>query len=407
MPGDFKEKFLSYRGPFVYNWQSNTKSSQINLINRAILSIFDGATSRVPFKGGNCDGVISDTEFANITEDDYNQYIKEMENYYKKTIGKKLECHIPSYNELKMLLDTDKPFDTSAPIGKDKKITQAEMAEMILPDGIIGQTEQEGSGDCYIESPLISLSCSTEGSNLIKRSIKPCQGGYEITLYGAEMKNGKYVPFGTEGSTMQPKTYFISQKKLKSAQEELLPNGRKKYNMGDPDTTLIAISIEQYRKDTQTQPTFKKNKKAQKGYDDYLSSGNASVVVQLLTGQKTIRYSLKEAEGAKAVSNGTHTNNKYQKRKFTNTKALLCLQACTNSPWKVCTFAASSKNDENIMKKYGVGSGHAFAVENVNQETETITLVNPWYGKRNEKEKITIPFSDFSEILFQLEAFDR
>jgi len=395
MPGDFEIKFNSYK----MTSQQSGVPKEVQLIQRAILSVFDGKSIQRRKAGGNEDGVIDEIEFKRVSEAEYRDYVKEMENYYKRVFHKELAYYIPSYVELEMLLDTEKIPDWTN-YSPAKKITKNEITEFIIPDDDVGQTKQGGSGDCYLEDTLIAMSLSKEGQELLKKSKKSVNNGYYITLYGAEINGaGQNVPIGS-GIAQKPKTYFISQKTLKKAQKEKLPNGTKKYNYGDPDMTLFAVAVERYRKDSQSQPLLERNRRNIKGYDDYLSSGFGCTVMQLITGKKAVRYCFKKSISPN--SSATSVGFNIFERKFSVDVALQNLKIVSGKTAKTCMFATTNEEEEQILKKYGLISEHEYAIKSINLDKQTVELINPWRGKRKTDDIKIVPFSDFSKVIANL-----
>ena len=400
--GDFETKYKNYQksNPSFLQFNYN-KPKDVGFIKNAILSIFD----RKDNKGKRLDGIIDEKEFRSLTRAQYKQYVKEIKLYYKKENNRDLAYHIPTYDELSSMLDTDK-FKTFS-FFNTKTIIASEIEEPIIPDGKIGQTNQQGSGDCYQNATDIALSVSNKGRALLQKSIqRASDGSYFVTLYGAQKssKTGKYVPVNQTDNTKQvPITYRITQLELKKAQETLLPNGNKKYPSGDADMVLLDMAVERYRRSTQATPQYAKNRKNVKGYDDYLSTGNSAVNIQLITGKKGYIQTFKQRydETARSTDGKMNTKIKY-KHIHDENNVIKNLKLLERSPEKIvlnCTFV-SNGDWKNFKQKYKLYEAHAYAVASYNSKTGVVTVIDPHNGKNRPT---NIPIADFKKFLAQVQ----
>ena len=412
MPGDFANRYNTYRNFGIRDISTNSKSHPkgVKFIKTAIMSIFDGGNK----SNKDCltNGIIEPNEFNQISEKEYNSYIKEMKSYYKNHYKDNLEYHIPTYKELQRMMDNTvvhyEWYDFITEENKKKNITYNEISESIIPDGKIGQSNQEGAGDCYQEAVDIALSLTPEGEKLLSKSIKFDKQGYYVTLYGAQQNlEGKYIPVGSQKQYKKvPRTYYISQKVLKIAQEEKLPNGQKKYNSGDADMVLFSLAVEKYRKDTQTEPEYARNRKNVLGYDDYLSSGKGYINMQLITGKNVDVYRAKQYNVVKPKDyNDPKSTELYTYNEIMDNQKIYEIldQLSANKKSAItCQFGISNTND-SITNNYNLYNAHVYSIKNINPKDKTVTIINPHGGKYDNKYILTIPYSEFAKHIYRIE----
>lgn len=398
---DFIQKFHLYQtSPTSFKIPGKSLfADSANYIKMSILSIFDGSTNNWRTK---LDGVIDSNEFETVSKKDYKKYVKDIESYYKQNTGRELKYHIPTYNELKKMLENDS-VEQNNYTRLSRKITPQEIEEPIKPNARIGQSNQAGSGECYQNAADMSLSYGKYGAQLLKNSIKESfLDGYDVTLYGAKDKNGK------------PIKYHVSSAELKNAQEEYIDmttidaKGNRKtvnvkrYSSGDADVVLLDLAIEKYRKEInyklRTQDT-----KAIKGYDDYLSGGFTNKVFHLITGKNGYRevYQFTEMV-ADATDTGATSKKKYTSKQNSKQSIEKRLNNIANNKDKMasaCTFLCSDSN-WGTFKKYDLYESHAYAIKSVNKEKGYVEISNPHSGR---DVVIQIPITEFKKYVASIE----
>lgn len=377
MVDNFETRYYNYK----FIGKAKALTSPEEFIKIGVLSIFD----RQNTLHGD-EGKISEKEFKSVTKDQYNKFVAEMKTYYKKIYFKELEYHIPTYEELKNMLDCDskKGYDY-------KYISESEIEEPIAPNSKIGQSNQASSGNCYQIASDIALDTNKSGQGTIKLSINKNwdmrNKGYYVTLYGAKDKNGQ----------VKPRTYFISQKELKEAQEKRVDMGyidnngdkkirknAKKYTSGDADVVLLDIATEKYRQEANYK-IVDRNKKSTKGYDDYLSTGYGDEQLSLISGKKghyEPYIKEKDVQYADQTIKGTPKTKKIKyndKEKID--KRLKYIADNKNNVNATAMFKVLSDGDSKEFKKFGLAENHLFTISSVDYKNNTVTIINPWYGK--------------------------
>ena len=396
---DFFTLFNSYK-----NYQPAKYSSYpVEFIKRGILSIFDRQNSSESDIGS-----ISEKEFNSVTEEQYKKYVSQMEKYCKTNNMKELEYHIPTYYELKEMLKGGE----STPMG-NKIITPNEIQEAVLPDAKIGQANQGRSGNCYQIASDTALDTNESGRLALKLSIQkywdPVKNGYYVTLYGAKDKDGN----------VKPRTYFISQRELKEAQEtyvdmgDIDKNGKitieknaKKYTSGDPDIVLLDIATEKYRKETGYRIPYNHTKKVQ-GYDDYLSAGKTNEQMELISGKegKVEYYSQKISVES---TSRRKTNKKIKKTMTVNDKTKIRQKLKyikNNSNVVSATAGFEIFNDGSVkeFEQYGLIERHAFTIKSIDYNKNTVMIIDPHFGKN---QPIILPMNIFEKYCSSIKTVD-
>ncbi len=395
----FKELYNSYM-LFSYfegkkldiNLKNPNSQAEVDFIQTGIMSIFDNQ------KFSFSPGYIDNNEFEAVSEEQYNKYIEQMKTYYTKESGKELSYYIPTYAELSNMLNNDlgdyqtwKMFKKTEVeyIDYQKKITPDEILEPVRPDGVIGEFNQAGSGDCYQLGTCAALSYNEKGATLLKKSIKTTEdGNYIVTLYGAKDK---------------PATYEFTREQLKEAQEKTVRikntdnNGKvtyetaKKYPYGDADLVLLDMAVEKYRKSTGYKLPYK-NTKAVKGYDDYLSTGHPGMNLQLITGKTGYIESYATPEPLAEGSTSLKTTYTPKPKREALIKARL--EKLTNpNVVSSCMFYCADNNWNNF-KKYNLYENHVYAIQSVDYKNRVVKIANPHEGKNII---IYIPISEFTK----------
>lgn len=398
---DFIQKFHLYQSkPTGFNVpEKSLFADSAKYIKTSILSIFDGSIANFMARP---DGVIDSNEFESVSKKDYEKYVKDIESYYKQNTGKELKYHIPTYNELKKMLEND-AVEQNNYSRLIRKITPEEIEEPIKPNARIGQSNQAGSGECYQNAADMALSYGKYGAQLLKNSIKESfLDGYDVTLYGTKDKNGK------------PIKYHFSSAELKNAQEEYInmttvdAKGNRKtvnvkrYSSGDADVVLLDLAIEKYRKETNYK-LRPQDKKAVKGYDDYLSGGLSGNVFQLITGKTGYREQYQftkmvaDAAAAGAPPKKTYNSNP-NKDKLIETR-LNNIEINKDRMASTCTFLCSDNKWANF-KKYDLYEAHAYAIKSVNKEKGYVEISNPHSGR---DVVIQIPIAEFKKYVAAIE----
>jgi len=400
--GDFSKKFNNYvHSPGAWSFKLNTHypfKDSVNYIKFGIMSIFEGSNKNNMFNSR--DGAIDYNEFNSVSKEEYEAQVKQMQEFYKQNTGKELAYHIPTYKELETMLknDIEKPV-RNAPLCKSAmKITEEELVEPIIPNGRIGHSTQEGSGECYQDATNMAMSYGKKGAQLLNRSIKPAMGGYQITLYGAKDKKGNKVP----------KTYYFSQEELKKAQEEhvnmRIPDGKggfktihtKKYASGDADIVLLDLAIEKYRRQTNYKLRYQ-DTKAVKGYDDYLSGGFTHKNLELITGHSGYIECYQSINVISRSTNGEEQKVRVSKpvadRDAKIDKRLKYIAIRKENTISTCTFICSDNNWGNF-KKYDLYEAHAYAIKSVDKKRGIVEISNPHEGRESI---IKIPIDEFKK----------
>lgn len=350
---------------------------QEDFLKYSIMAFFDGE-KKFPGKnaGVSFDGKISAEEFNQVSKKRYEDFVDDMKKVYKANTQKEIEYHIPSYQELKYMLNNDSTYKKDA---SKYKITIDEIAEPIKPNKKIGQSNQALVGECYQDVSLYSLSYSKKGSDLLEKSIKVSSDGYEVTLYGAKPK---------------PVSYKFSNSELKKVQEEYvkLKNGQtqKKYSYGDADIMLLNLAIEKYRKET-GYILRDSDKKDNKGFDDYVSGGYISRNLALITGKTPYRSAYNNQN---YLIMNKEDNADIIKEKQTNVNQILkLLSKLGNENFAGgCTFKCVDKNWTKFAKNYDLHEAHAYALKNIDLDKNIITVCNPWHGKNAD---MKVPLEEF------------
>lgn len=387
---ELKKEYDNYKSIMKSNYEASIEykeamfkgdfGGKMFIIN-SILSIFDSDKDNkltaffVKRNDSKYNGQIEEDEFNSISIEEYNEKIKDIEQFYKDTHnGKELKYHIPTYDELKQMIVND---------NDSKKITVNELLEPIAPNSTIGQINQHSYGECYQDAADLALSLTDSGQALLSRSIKETDKGYEVTLYGAKDKKGN----------VSPKKYFISHLTLKHAQEQnvneetyMQAGAYKKYTSGDANVVLFDLAIAQYRKDTGYVPP-KKHSSTKGGENDYLSAGHAGEVLTLITGKKFFIITPRSTNVASESSVNTASKkvNKMANKDTSMIKKNLNIISKNQKSYAVTTTFVDV---DGKIKDYDLFEAHAYAIKNIDIKNNKIYLIDSHNGNGKKDGKI-------------------
>lgn len=373
MRNNFELNYIKYACCTGNVFSCNTEKEP-EFIQTAVMSIFDGQT-----KNSNYNKIIDLKEFEQVSKENYNNYVNDIKSYYKEKTNKELKYHIPTYEELSEILKYgDTPRCFLFPLAfqvKKQEVSMSELKDIIIPTGEIGQFNQKASGECYQDAVDIALSYNEKGQQLLKKSLKKnyITGGYDVIFYGAKK----------DGKNKKPAIYHISQEELKSAQEEYFidKNGalRKKYATGSAYVVLLDLALIKHRKAIKYR-LLPKNTKEAKGYDDYLSGGNAAPYFELLTGKTGHTQRFLKYEESSAYPKGYVYKSLPDKKKKLNDY----LKKVTANPDKYitcCMFGVSDEATRKELKAYNLYEFHAYAIKSFDIKGGYVTIANPHRGK--------------------------
>ena len=402
MVDNFETKYYSYKNRDSIQAYTNP----VEFVKRGILSIFDKDNSLSTGAGS-----ISENEFKAVTKKQYDEYVTQMKAYYIKIHRKDLEYHIPTYYELSNMIN-----NTDNNVFKHRGITPEDIEEPIVPNSRIGQSNQASSGNCYQIASDLALDTNLAGKLSLQFSIRKnynvMHPGYYVTLFGAKDKNGN----------VKPRTYEISQKELKEAQEKYVnmrieKDGQvtvrkdaKKYTTGDADVVLLDIATERYRKETGHE-LLTRNKKEVKGYDDYLSTGYGDEQLSLISGKKSHYKAYTRSKDVAVSDQDKNNQNKATKTKRIEysdksaiEKDLKFLEAHKDSTNATAMFKLYSDGNRKEFEKYGLIELHLYAIDDINTKNNTVTITNPHNGKYK---KIVFPMSIFKKYCQSISYIDQ
>ena len=229
-------------------------------------------------------------------------------------------------------------------------------------DGIIGDTEQESIGDCWVLAGVNSLRETEIGAKILNDSIvQNNDGSVTVSLNGI---NKEY--------TFSPEEIALHQYQMPD----------KEYSSGDTDMNLIEMAIGKYREELIESGDYTPNSRnldrtAGKNatVDDPLKGGQIDEAIYYLTGVKS----------------------DFCKDKASIEDALDTIKDDTVSKYAT---TVSFKADDTSVTNGKIVTSHAYSVTRVDEDN--VYLVNPWHAD----EVITYPKKDFLDNAKRLSITD-
>lgn len=266
----------------------------------------------------------------NISSDEANEAIENAKNEVdSKEIDDNKKCGI--FGAIKRIFGNDKEED---------KVEKPAKSETM--DGIIGNTDQRGTGDCWLLSGVSALSYTEAGKEAIKEALDYQDNGDTIVhLKGIG-------------------DYTVTKEELDKIRQEQA-NGSREYSIGDDDMLIMELAIEKVM-DGLANVDFKFNNPAFEDRFDILRDveengisvwgGHCDVAMYLITGKEPSRtYDSEEIKTTVNLYDGTNV-----------------------------ALGASVSEDAVVKDINGndvvLNGPHAYAIKNVDENTVTIT--NPW-----------------------------
>ena len=231
------------------------------------------------------------------------------------------------------------------------------------------QVSQGATGDCWLLTGVLSLSCTEAGRQIIKQSITPnADGSVTVTFKGLGV------------------SYTISADEIKKHDTDNITNDA--YSNGDNDMLVLELATELLQKDILSGKV--KLNAPEDSFEDYtnkngIEGGFPSQMVYFLTGKISDTYIGKNIGEPKQID-------------LTQENIYKILQSALESGNNAISFGiyngthtATLTNGETYKLALGTG-GHALAITNLTQDT--VTFVNPW----DSTKEYTMTWDEFAKL---------
>ncbi len=231
------------------------------------------------------------------------------------------------------------------------------------------QVSQGATGDCWLLTGVLSLSCTEAGRQIIKQSITPnADGSVTVTFKGLGV------------------SYTISADEIKKHDTDNITNDA--YSNGDNDMLVLELAMELLQKDILSGKV--KLNAPEDSFEDYtnkdgIEGGFPSQMVYFLTGKISDTYIGKNIGEPKQID-------------LTQENIYKILQSALESGNNAISFGiyngthtATLINGETYKLALGTG-GHALAITNLTQDT--VTFVNPW----DSTKEYTMTWDEFAKL---------
>ena len=231
------------------------------------------------------------------------------------------------------------------------------------------QVSQGATGDCWLLTGVLSLSCTEAGRQIIKQSITPnADGSVTVTFKGLGV------------------SYTISADEIKKHDTDNITNDA--YSNGDNDMLVLELATELLQKDILSGKV--KLNAPEDSFEDYtnkdgIEGGFPSQMVYFLTGKISDTYIGKNIGEPKQID-------------LTQENIYKILQSALESGNNAISFGiyngthtATLINGETYKLALGTG-GHALAITNLTQDT--VTFVNPW----DSTKEYTMTWDEFAKL---------
>ncbi len=250
-------------------------------------------------------------------------------------------------------------------------------AETTGASGVNGEIDeyikQGQTGDCWIISGIIALNSTNEGKQIIKNSITINEdGSATVSFKGAQA------------------SYRITAEDIKRFDTD--NNTYDCYSNGDNDMLILELAVERLKKDVRDgKVSLGLSEDTYEGYhnNEYsIEGGFAQQLIYLMTGKTSETY-IADGETTYDLADGLSNDEVYS-----------VLRDAANHPGTVLTIGLyydvkhANCVDGKVFNIDLTNGGHALAVTNVDEENQTVTIVNPW----DSTEEFTMSWAEFANL---------